>query len=82
MVLYKEDLKTLGHTAYEGENGNLAIDSDGKYNGIERIMLRNILLLFGDYKIINEGDVLNTDGTCDWEFITNLPFDKYEELWK
>lgn len=83
MILYKEDLKDIGHTAYKGENGNLVIDSDGKYHGVEHILLRNILLLFGDYKIVAEDEVvINEDGDCDWEFITNLPWDKYEKLWK
>lgn len=77
MVLCKEDLKDIGFTVYEGENNNLVIVSNGKYLGIERIILRNILLLFGDYKIIDEGDVLNTDGTCDWEFITDFPWSEY-----
>lgn len=83
MILFKEDLKYLGNTAYKGEDGNLVIDSYGKYNGIERIMLRNILLLFGNYKIVAEDEVvINEAGDCDWEFITNSPWDKYEELWK
>lgn len=83
MVLYKEDLEDLGHTGYPNENGNLVIVSDGTYLGIERIMLRNILLLFGDYEIVAEDEVMiNDDGDCNWEFITNLPWSKYEELWK
>lgn len=80
MTLYKEDLKNIGYTAYEGENDKLVICSYGKCIGIERIMLRNILLLFGDYKIVDEGDVLYTDGTCDWEFTTDFPWSEYCNL--
>lgn len=80
MVLLKEDLKDLGHTAYESPDGGTVIVSDGKYLGIERIIIRNVLLQFGDYTIIDEGDVLNTDGTCDWEFTTNFPWSEFCEL--
>lgn len=80
MVLYKQDLKDLGHTAYESPLGDTVIVSDGNYLGIERIILRNVLLQFGDYAIVDEGDVLNTDGTCDWEFVTNLPWSVYCKL--
>lgn len=81
MILHKQDLKNIGHTAYKDDDGNLVIVSFGDYLGIERIFIRNILLQFGDYKIIDEGDVPVNDDHCDYEFVTNLPWDKYEELW-
>lgn len=81
MILHKQDLKNIGHTAYKGDDGNLVIVSFGDYLGIERILIRNILLQFGDYTITDEGDKCYDDGYCDYEFVTNLPWDKYEELW-
>lgn len=80
MILYKSDLKDLGHTAYEGDNNNLVIVTNGKRIGSDRIMLRNVLKLFGDYKITSEDDVLRPDGKCDWKFETNLPWSEYCEL--
>lgn len=80
MELLKEDLKDMGNTAYEGENDNLVIVSDGRCLGIERIIIRNLLPLFGDFSIIDENEVQNIDGTCDWEFVTNLPWEVYCKL--
>ena len=81
MILLKEDLKDIGHKACCGENDNTIIVSYGKYHGIEHIIIRNLLLLFGDYTIVEEWEQENDDYSCDWFFETNLPWSEYCKLY-
>lgn len=64
--LYKTDIYKIGHTMYVGEDGYLRIIAEGMTANIEEILLRNILLLFGEYSITE-----TTDHEWGVEFITN-----------
>ena len=75
MKLFKEDLNKIGHTMYGGMDGKfLHILCNVETSNIEEILLRNILLLFGDYKITHIEECEMTDGHIDIEFATNLPW--------
>ena len=79
MNLYKEDLKKIGSVMFENNN-NLVIVSDIELASIESILLREILLLFGDYKIMEENDFTWENDEDGIEFVTNLPYDLFKKL--
>jgi len=79
MNLYKEDLKKIGSVMFENNN-NLVIVSDIELASIESILLREILLLFGDYKIMEENDYTWENDEDGIEFVTNLPYDLFKKL--
>jgi len=76
----KEDILLIGHTAYKVD-GNLAIICSIESCHLEYILLRNILLCFGTYNIIDTyekfSDEQNLLSSTDRVFITDLPFEKY-----
>jgi len=80
MNLYKTDLKKIGGTSLKNKQNNLVIISDITISNIEEILLREILLLFGDYKIIEENDYEWNNGDDCIEFVTNLPYELYDKL--
>lgn len=81
----KEDISKIGYTGYK-ENGFLAIICNGDTANIEEILLRNVLKCFGEeYHIVSSKDFIWQDDDYDeWdfdiEFITNLPYEKYDEI--
>lgn len=77
MKVYKSDLNRIGHTIFDN-GGFTTFICHGSTFGIEAILLREILLLLGDYAIISEGDYLfgNLD-ECDYAFATDLPYSVY-----
>ena len=78
MILLKEDLKKIGHTMYGGEDDKfLHILCNIETANIEEILLRNILLLFGDYKITAVEDFVWNNGKTNIEFITDFPWSEY-----
>ena len=89
MNLYKSDLKKIGHTAYgmdwwpinHDETEFLTIICDGRTARVEEILLREILALFGDYKIVKTLDVEGVYEMCDVEFVTNFPWEEYQKLY-
>lgn len=88
MNLYKSDLKKIGHTAYgdewwlvnHDETEFLTVICYGKTANIEEILLREILALFGDYKIVQISEINGGDDMCDVQFITNFPWEEYKKL--
>ena len=80
----KEDINKIGYTGYK-ENGFLAIICNGDTANIEEILLRSILKCFGEeYHIVSSEDYIWQDNDYDeWdfdiEFITNLPYEVYNE---
>lgn len=82
MKLYKSDLGKIGHTAYSPDEYDnfLVVVCDGRTANIEEILLRNILLLWGDYEITDtfESEGVNEE-CCDVEFVTNLPWKEYQD---
>ena len=77
-----KDILLIGHTWFN-EEGNLSIVAGIETAGIESILLRNILLCFGDgYVITDEKDYEREDGNVDILFRTNLPYDRFEEVAK
>ena len=75
LEVVKEDIKRIGHTAYN-EDGNTAIICSGDTYNLEMILLRNILKCFGDYKILSEEDY-DGYGEDDILVITDLPFETF-----
>lgn len=80
MNLYKTDLKKIGGTCSKNEQNNLIIISDIVLSNIEEILLREILLLFGDYRILESNDFKWDNGDICIEFVTNLPYEIYNNL--
>lgn len=76
----EEDILRIGYTWFN-EDGNLSIVAGSETAGIESILLRNILLCFGDgYVITDEEDFENEVGDVDILFRTNLPYDRIEDV--
>ena len=81
----KEDINKIGYTGYK-EDGFLAIICNGDTANIEEILLRSILKCFGEeYHIVSAEDFIwEEDDYDEWdfdiEFITNLPYEKYDEI--
>ena len=80
----KEDINKIGYTGYK-ENGFLAIICNGDTANIEEILLRNVLKCFGkEYHIVSAEDFIwqddDGDDVYEIEFITNLPYEKYDEI--
>ena len=81
----KEDIRKIGNVWYN-ENGYLAIICNGDTANIEEILLRSILKCFGEeYHIVSAEDFIwEEDDYDEWdfdiEFITNLPYEKYNEI--
>lgn len=72
MNLYREDILLIGDYAILNEDGNLELFAYNPGANSDEILLREILLTFGDYRII---DVKHYgDAKC---FRTNLPIDLY-----
>ncbi len=78
MKVYKSDLMNIGHTVYQ-ENGMFTVVCDEKIYQIEEILLREILLEFGNYKIT---EIFKCECECcrsiDILFQTNLPWNLYK----
>ena len=80
----KEDIRKIGNV-WSNENGFLAIICDGETANIEEILLRNVLKCFGEeYHIVSAEDFIwDEDDYDEWdfdiEFITNLPYEVYNE---
>lgn len=73
MNLLKNDLLKIGHTNYN-ENGFITIISPDSTANIEEILLREILLKFGNYRITSIIEyVCECCGESDIIFKTNLP---------
>ena len=72
MKVYKEDIVCIGDYAEINEDGNL--DLMAYYPGInsDEIILREILLKYGGYRI--EEVICYEDAIC---FRTNLPYESY-----
>ena len=78
MKVYKSDLMNFGHTVYQ-ENGMFTVVCDERTSQIEEILLREILIEFGNYKITEIFEsVCECCGSIDIEFQTNLPWNIYK----
>ena len=85
LTVEKQDIINVGHTWYE-EDGKLAVVCGFETSGIEKILLRSILLCFGDYRIVDTYDLCNededgnpTDGS-EIVFVTDLPYARFKEM--
>lgn len=85
MELYKTDIHSLGHTAYD-DGGYLSIICDHKTANIEALLLREILKMFNTgedkYEIIHTNDFFwnSAYNIPDVEIVTNLPLEEYEKI--
>ena len=87
MKLYKEDIKKIGNTTSQTDDGGTSFICNVDTANIEEILLRNILELFGDYKILSSEDFIweSDHDIVEWdlidiEFKTNLPWEIYMSL--
>ena len=80
MKLEKQDISRIGFDYIERENGNLEILSKTRESGIEEILLRNILLEFGNYRITEYTDYEDEDNLLHG-YVTNLPYKLYENAY-
>lgn len=78
MKVQKSDITLIGFAAFENSSGCLTIIAETR--GSDYILLREILKIFGDYRILHSRDLLRPDGTCDWEMETNLPYKIYASI--
>lgn len=80
LTVNKNDIRNIGTTSFN-DNGFYCIICESNTANIEEILLRSILLCFGDYKIVETSDCnLNDDDNDIFiEFKTNLPWDMVEE---
>ena len=78
MKLYKEDIACIGDYAEENIDGNLDLMSFYKFTNSDEILLREILLKFGnDYRIVEV--ICYEDVIC---FRTNLRYNVYNQAVK
>jgi len=80
MKLEKQDISRIGFDYIECENGNLEILSNFRESGIEEILLRNILLEFGNYRIIDYTDYEDEDNVLHG-YVTSLPYKLYKDAY-
>lgn len=78
IILKESDLLNIGHTSMNVDDKVKFICSSKTFS-IELILLRSILAITG-HKIINQGDFLWDNNTCDWFFQTNFPYVIYEKM--
>lgn len=74
MTIYKEDIVCIGDYPEMSMDGNLDIKALYPITNSDEILLREILLKFGEYRITEI--IILEDSVC---FRTNLPFDLYKE---
>ena len=78
-VILKEDLFRIGHSWAPDENGNteVYVFMDGDAQGLNKILLRNVLRLFGPgYRITDEKECVYNTGTPFIKLGTNLPWNE------
>ena len=77
VTILKEDLFRVGHSWGPDDDGNteVCVFMEGDASGLNKILLRNILRLFGPgYGITGEEDCEYDSGTAFIKFSTNLPW--------
>jgi len=79
LTVYREDLKSIGNTSF-GEAGYLSVICDLETVHIEEILLREILLTFGDYRITSATDFTWETGVLNVRLTTDLPYDIAREI--
>lgn len=75
MILEKSDIWNIGHTIYRDDDENSVFVCYPSTYGIEKILLRNILKEFGDYKIVDtiyDEDEIQIKTNIPWEEIKNV----------
>jgi len=80
MNLEKQDIIRIGFEYHKCANGNLEILSNFREFGIEEILLRNILLEFGNYRITEYTEYEDEDNVLHG-YVTNLPYKLYEDAY-
>lgn len=82
MDLIKEDLFSLGGFDRDNETGNTIVLLEyGSGLGVSRILLREILKLYGEYSIVGECDIYDED-ILYLACYTNLPWITYDKVHK
>jgi hypothetical protein len=75
MKVYKEDILSIIDFHEMNEFGNLDLIEINKVTNSDKILLREILLEFGDYKIV---EVKSYED--DYCYRTNLPYELYQQV--
>ena len=77
-----DDIRKIGGTICEGDNGYTHFLCDTATANIEEILLRSILKCFGDdYRILAAEDFYWDDDEIQIELKTNFPWSLYQELY-
>ncbi len=77
MKLYKEDIVCIADYGVENTDKNLDLMAYYKATNSDEILLREVLLKFGGYRIVEV--ICYEDVIC---FRTNLPYELYKEAVK
>jgi hypothetical protein len=80
MKLLKTDIRKIGNTTYQNQKGEVNIICDLVTSNIEEILLREILIEIGNFKILESKDYTWENGDSGIEFVTNLPWEFYESI--
>ncbi len=78
--LLKSDIHRIGDTVYQNDKGNCVFVFDGNLDafGIQYIILRSLLLLFGDdYRIVSEDEYWDEKDQVSIYLFTNLPWELF-----
>lgn len=80
MNLYKKDIKKIGNTILQDDGYTCFICNGDTYN-LESILLREILIVIGNFEIIKEEDFFwENNDLIDIKITTNLPWEFYNEI--
>jgi hypothetical protein len=83
--LIKSDILRIGGTTYQNDEGNCVFvfyEDDVAY-GVEHIILRNLLPLFGEqYRITSEDEYVEEGDELVIHLTTNLPWKEYMEVYE
>ena len=82
ITVCRKDILRIGHTWFN-EDGKLSVIAGAETAGVESILLRNILLCFGDgYAVTDEVDYEWENGELGILLRTSLPYELFEEVAK
>lgn len=85
LELIKSDILRIGGAAYQNDEGNCVFvfyEDDVAY-GVEYIILRNLLPLFGErYRITSEDEYVEEGDELVIHLTTNLPWKEYMDVFE
>ena len=78
MKLLKSDIRYIGGAVFQEKGNCVFVFYDDCDYGVERIILRNLLQLFGkEYVIVSEEEYWDDNDRAEQHVYTNLPWDMF-----